>query len=69
LDFFIFIVKNSSIKGSESIEDRELFEKYKSNDTYINIYKIGNAKEIEMEFYDATAHKLLEDEAFTVTKK
>ena len=57
------------IKGSESIENRELLKKYDSKDTYINVYKIGNAKEIEMEFYDATAHKLLEDEAFTVTKK
>lgn len=62
-------VSLEEIKGSESIENRELIKKYDSNDDYMNIYKIGNAKEIEMEFYDATAHKLLEDEAFTVTKK
>ena len=48
---------------------KELLKKYDSNDDYMNIYKIGNAKEIEMEFYDATAHKLLEDESYTVTKK
>lgn len=56
-------------KRSEVIEHRELFKKYESNEDNINIYKIGNAKEVEMEFYDATVHKLLEDEAFTVTKK
>jgi len=55
---------------SEAIENRKLFKKYESSKyDNIKIYKIGNAKDIEMEFYDATAHKLLEDEAFTVTKK
>lgn len=55
---------------NEVIENRKLFKKYESSKyDNLKIYKIGNAKEIEMEFYDATAHKLLEDEAFTVTKK
>lgn len=35
----------------------------------MKIYKIGNVKDIEMEFYDGATNELLEDEAFTVVKK
>ncbi|BCZ47714.1 hypothetical protein psyc5s11_37810 [Clostridium gelidum] len=62
-------VKGFDIKvDGTSVEketDSDLFEKYETD----RIYKIGNAKDIEMEFYDGATNYLLEDDAFTVTKK
>lgn len=50
-------------------DDDDLITKYKFKDNDIKIYKIGDAKKVEMDFYDGPVNELLEDKSITITKK
>jgi hypothetical protein len=65
-------VKDLDIKanGTSLAEtDDDFAEKYKSKDEKINMYKIDNTKDIEMDFYDRVVQELHENEAITILKK
>lgn len=61
------VIKSNGISLEET--DNDIAEKYKSKDEKIQMYKIGDTKDIEMEFYDGADKELHENEVLTITKK
>ncbi|SFB41205.1 DUF4179 domain-containing protein [Clostridium frigidicarnis] len=58
----IFIKSNNTLL--DPIEDYETGEKYKDRNTNVRVYKIGDAKNIEIGSYNETSKVLFEKEAF-----
>lgn len=63
----IGIKVNGTILKEE--EDFNLTEKYRSEGVNTRVYKIGNAKTVEIEAYDTMLKELYEDKAITVENK